>query len=160
MLASGGPTRKRLLCPISPASGATREARLAYLAGVTISDKLARFNRRGPNRIVRRFAGRLPPLAIVVHRGRRSGRRYRTPVAAFRLQDGYVVALFYGADRDWVKNVLAAGACTLERAGRRVELTRPRLLRRSEGMALVPPPVRTSLRVLRVTELLRLSTAG
>jgi deazaflavin-dependent oxidoreductase (nitroreductase family) len=54
---------------------------------------------------------------MVVHRGRRSGRRYRTPVLAFRVDDGYVVALFYGADRDWVRNVLAAGGCTLSGAG-------------------------------------------
>jgi deazaflavin-dependent oxidoreductase (nitroreductase family) len=127
---------------------------------VTLSDRLARFNRRGPNRIIRTFAGRLPPLAVVVHRGRRSGQRYRTPVAAFRLDDGYVVALFYGADRDWVKNVLAAGACTLERAGRQVELTEPRMLRVGDGMELVPAPVRMALRPLRVTRLLRLSTAA
>lgn len=123
------------------------------------ADGLARFNRLGPNRIMRTFAGRVPPLSIVVHRGRRSGRRYRTPVAAFRLDDGYVVALFYGADRDWVKNVLAANACMLERAGRQVELTEPELLRASDGAALVPAPIRMLLRVLRVAALMRLSRA-
>jgi deazaflavin-dependent oxidoreductase (nitroreductase family) len=81
---------------------------------VTLSDRLARFNRRLFNPVVRTFAGRrLSPVAIMVHRGRRSGRRYRTPVLAFRLDDGYVIALFYGADRNWVRNVVAAGSCTL-----------------------------------------------
>ena len=38
---------------------------------------------------------------------------------AFRVGDGYVVALFYGADSDWARNVLAAGACsTSKRAWR------------------------------------------
>jgi hypothetical protein len=62
---------------------------------VTLSDRLARFNRRLFNPVVRTFAGRRgSPVAVVVHRGRRSGRRYRTPVLAFRANDGYVVALF------------------------------------------------------------------
>jgi deazaflavin-dependent oxidoreductase (nitroreductase family) len=90
-----------------------------------LSDRLARFNRRLFNPLVRTFAGRRgSPVAVVVHRGR----RYRTPVLAFRADDGYVVALFYGADRDWVRNVLAAGSCTLQRGGRQVELTATRML--------------------------------
>jgi deazaflavin-dependent oxidoreductase (nitroreductase family) len=126
---------------------------------MTFADRMARFNRL-PNRLIRTFAGWLPPLAVVVHRGRRSGRRYRTPVAAFRLDDGYVVSLPYGPDRDWVRNVLAAGSCTLERGGRRVELTRPRVLSAGEGLALVPAPVRAGLRLLRVTAFVRLSTTA
>jgi hypothetical protein len=78
-------------------------------------------------------------------------------VLAFRVDDGYVVALFYGADRDWVRNVLAADSCTLERSGRRVQLAGPRMLDVSEGMALVPALMRPSLRLLRVTRVLRLS---
>ena len=98
-------------------------------------------------------------MAVVVHRGRRSGCRYRTPVVAFRAGDGYVISLPYGPDRDWVRNVLAAGSCTLERGGRRVKLTKPRMLSASEGVALVPAAVRPGLRLLRVTAFLRLSTA-
>ena len=95
-------------------------------------------------------------MAVVVHRGRRSGRRYRTPVVAFRLSDGYVISLPYGPDRDWVRNVLAAGSCTLERGGRRVELRGPRLLRGGEGRALLPAPARAALRLVGVTGFLRL----
>jgi deazaflavin-dependent oxidoreductase (nitroreductase family) len=125
---------------------------------VTLSDELARFNRRLFNPAVRTFAGRRgSPVAVVVHRGRRSGRRYRTPVLAFRLDDGYVVALFYGADSDWAQNVLAAGSCTLQRGGRRVTLVDPRMLDAREGRALVPASIRPALRLLRVTHLLRLS---
>jgi deazaflavin-dependent oxidoreductase (nitroreductase family) len=124
---------------------------------VALSDRLARLNRRLFNPVVRTFAGRWgSPVALVEHRGRRSGRRYRTPVLAFRVDDGYLVALFYGAGSDWARNVLAAGSCTLERGGRRVELATPRLLDASEGMALVPTLVRPALRLLRVTRVLRL----
>jgi deazaflavin-dependent oxidoreductase (nitroreductase family) len=125
---------------------------------VTLSDGLVRFNRRLFNPVVRTFAGRRgSPVAVVVHRGRRSGRRYRTPVLAFRANDGYLVALFYGAGSDWARNVLAAGSCTLQRGGRRVTLLDPRMLDAREGRALVPALMRPVLRLLRVTHLLRLS---
>jgi deazaflavin-dependent oxidoreductase (nitroreductase family) len=127
---------------------------------VTFSDGLAQFNRLVFNRVVRTFAGRrLSPVAVVEHRGRRSGRHYRTPVLAFGVDGGYLVVLFYGADRDWVRNVLAAGGCTLERGGRWVELTAPRLLDVDAAMALVSLPMRPALRLLRVRRVLRLSAA-
>jgi hypothetical protein len=78
-------------------------------------------------------------------------------VIAFRVDDGYVISLPYGADRDWVKNVLAAGSCTLERGGRRIELTEPRVLAGSPGRAMLPAPIRTALRMLRVKRTLHLS---
>lgn len=125
---------------------------------MALPDRLARFGKRAANPIVRRFAGRrLSPVAIVVNLGRTSGRRYRTPVMAFAIDGGHVISLPYGADRDWVRNVLAAGSCTLERGGRRVELTDPRVLAGTEGLALLPAPARAALRPLRVTRVLRLS---
>ena len=125
---------------------------------MTVSDRLARFNRRVTNPIVRLFAGRRwSPVAIVVHRGRQSGRRHRTPVIAFRTDDGYLIALPYGTERDWVGNVVAAGSCTLERAGRRTALTTPKVLTQRQGMPLLPWPVRTGLRLLRIRSVLRLS---
>jgi deazaflavin-dependent oxidoreductase (nitroreductase family) len=71
---------------------------------------IARFNRRFTNKLTLKVAGYLPGFAIVSHVGRKSGRTYRTPVNAFRTDDGYIIALTYGSESDWVKNVLAAGA--------------------------------------------------
>ena len=83
---------------------------------MTVSDRLARFNRRVPNRIIGTIAGRpLSPVAFMVHQGRRSGRRYRTPVMPLPVGDGFLVSLPYGQERDWVRNVLAAGRGTLPR---------------------------------------------
>jgi hypothetical protein len=59
--------------------------------------------------------------------------------------------------RDWARNMLAAGSCTLERGGRQVELTAPRMLDISDGVTLVPAPMRPALRLLRITRVLRLS---
>jgi deazaflavin-dependent oxidoreductase (nitroreductase family) len=113
-------------------------------------------NRRVFNPVVRTFAGRLPPLALAVHRGRRSGREYRTPVMAFQEGDGYVVTLPYGAERDWVLNVLADGGCTLVRRGRHHRLTASGVLDQREGLPLMPRPTRPVLRLLGVTQFLQL----
>jgi deazaflavin-dependent oxidoreductase (nitroreductase family) len=117
---------------------------------------LGRFNRRVTNPIVRSFAGRLPGFAIVVHRGRTSGRQYRTPVNAFQGPGGgYVLALTYGQDAQWVRNVLAQGGCVLENRGRRVELGNPRVVH-DPGRGLVPAPVRAVLRLIDVELFLQL----
>jgi deazaflavin-dependent oxidoreductase (nitroreductase family) len=128
---------------------------------VTVADRLARFNRRLPNRVIGTIAGRrLSPVAFMVHRGRRSGRRYRTPVMPLPLRDGYLVSLPYGARRDWVRNVLAAGGASLVRGGRQVELTDPRLLDAGGAAPLLPAPLRPALRAVPGIRFMRLSRAG
>ncbi|WP_370512159.1 nitroreductase family deazaflavin-dependent oxidoreductase [Skermania sp. ID1734] len=84
-------------------------------------------NRKVTNRLTGTVAGHLPGYAIVVHKGRKSGREYRTPVSVFSYDDGYRFALTYGVDSDWVKNVLAEGGCLIETRGRTIRLTAPRL---------------------------------
>jgi deazaflavin-dependent oxidoreductase (nitroreductase family) len=117
---------------------------------------LAAFNRRVTNHVTRPFAGWLPGFGVVVHRGRRSGREYRSPVNAFVTTGGYVLALTYGTDSDWVKNVMAAGNCDLVTRGRTVHLTAPALVR-DETRRYVPGPVRPLLRALGVADFMRLS---
>jgi deazaflavin-dependent oxidoreductase (nitroreductase family) len=120
---------------------------------------LGRFNRAVTNRVTRLVAGHLPGFGIVVHVGRRSGRRYRTPVNAFRRSGGYVIALTYGEVADWIRNVMSAGGCELERRGRLVALTAPRVVvdRRAD---LVPTPVRPILRLIGVDHFLELDLAA
>jgi len=117
---------------------------------------LARINRVATNRVARHVAGRLPGFAIVRHTGRRSGRAYRTPVNMYREGDRYVIALMYGADSQWVRNVLAAGACEVESRGTRIGLERPELVHDPERR-LVPPPLRPIMHALRVSDFLVLS---
>ncbi len=117
---------------------------------------LGRFNRRVTNRVTRTFAGRLPGFAIVVHRGRVSGREYRTPVNAFQRPGGhYAVMLTYGPDTQWVQNVLAQGGCTLEIRGRRVELGNPRVVH-DPARRSAPAPVRVVLRLINADQFLAL----
>ncbi|HEX6606290.1 MAG TPA: nitroreductase family deazaflavin-dependent oxidoreductase [Chloroflexia bacterium] len=120
---------------------------------------LARFNRHVTNRILGGVARYLPGFGVITHTGRKTQRPYRTPVNVFRHPGGYVVALTYGPRADWVRNVLASGGCTLETRGRRVPLTRPRLLHDAERRA-VPALVRPFLGLLHVYDFLELERAG
>jgi deazaflavin-dependent oxidoreductase (nitroreductase family) len=113
-------------------------------------------NRRVVNPVSRRFAGRLPPFAIVVHMGRTSGKEYHTPILAFRSPTGFAIALTYGPKTDWVRNVLAAGTCTLEYRRVAAPLANPRLVHTAEVRQLLPAPIRLALRLLHVDDFLLL----
>src|SRR5712692_4295129 len=75
---------------------------------VSLSHAIGRFNRVATNRLTSPVAGRLPGFGIITHRGRRSGRTYRTPVNVFRRPGGFVVALTYGRG-DWVRTCWPLG---------------------------------------------------
>ena len=81
---------------------------------------IAVFNKYVTNRLILPFAGWIPPLTIVNHQGRKSGRRYRTPIVAFIFENGFVFALTYGRDVDWVKNLIASGSGTLGYKGEHI----------------------------------------
>lgn len=90
--------------------------------------RLARFNRYVTNPIGRLVAGRLiSSMVVVVHRGRHSGRVYQTPVWAFSGDRELVVALVYGADVDWVKNLVAARGGAVKIRGRLTPVGAPSL---------------------------------
>jgi deazaflavin-dependent oxidoreductase (nitroreductase family) len=120
---------------------------------------LAHFNLVVTNRVVGPFAARLPGFAIVTHVGRRSGREHSNPVNLFRRGDRYVIALTYGADSQWVRNVLAAGAVDIETRGRPVHLVAPQIVRDAQR-SLVPEPIRPILGLARVSEFMLLRRAS
>jgi deazaflavin-dependent oxidoreductase (nitroreductase family) len=93
---------------------------------VVLSRRVARFNRRFNNPVQLTYAWLLPPWVVICHRGRRSGRRYRTPVNAYKHGRTLAVVILYGEDSDWVKNVLAGGGDVV-RAGRTYELLSARV---------------------------------
>jgi deazaflavin-dependent oxidoreductase (nitroreductase family) len=124
---------------------------------VPIPRIVARMNRVVTNRVTGLFAGHAPGFGVIVHQGRRSGRQYRTPVNVFGVSGGYLVALTYGPDSDWVKNVVARNGCVLQVRGRQVRLVDPKIVH-DESRRGVPPIVRTILGLLGVTDFLRLTT--
>lgn len=115
--------------------------------------KLAILNKSLTNRALGRIACSAPGFAVVVHYGRRSGKRYRTPVNLFRDPSGYVVALTYGSSTDWVRNVLAGDGCSLITRGKVVTTTRPRIVHDPERNP-VPRPVALPFSLVGVSDFL------
>ena len=115
------------------------------------------WNKAGLNRVTRHIAPWAPGFGVVVDRGRRSGRRYQTPVNVFPAGNGYVFALTYGPDTDWAKNVLAAGGCELHTRGHVIQLVSPRLVH-DQTRRGIRPLERQVLRILGVADFLILRT--
>ncbi|MBE3076155.1 MAG: nitroreductase family deazaflavin-dependent oxidoreductase [Actinobacteria bacterium] len=121
-----------------------------------IPDGMRQVNKVALNKVTRQLAPWLPGLGVVVHRGRTSGKQYRTPVNVFpRPGDRYVLALTYGPDTDWLKNVIAAGGCELLTRGTHIELTAPRLFH-DETRHEIRVVERTILGLLHVYDFLEL----
>ena len=117
---------------------------------------LAKINIAVTNRITSLFAGWLPGFGILTHVGRKSGKRYQTPVNVFRAPNGFVVALTYSSQSEWVKNVLAAGGCELKTSGKKYQLSAPKVVR-DPTRKRFPFPVRLVLRVVGADEYMELS---
>lgn len=98
---------------------------------------LARFNRHVTNPVQRLWAGWLPLFGIVEHVGRRSGKAYRTPVSVFSAtvdgKPGVAIMLTYGPDRDWLKNLTAAGGGRMRRNGKTFGIAEPRVVGKAEA---------------------------
>jgi deazaflavin-dependent oxidoreductase (nitroreductase family) len=119
---------------------------------------VAAFNLAVTNRISSRFAARLPGFGILTHVGRRSGRVYRTPVNVFREPDGFLIALTYGKESEWVKNVLAAGGCQLETRRVRYQLSVPTIVH-DPSRRKFPLFVRMILGIIAANDFMQLSTS-
>lgn len=115
-------------------------ASTARILGPRVMRMIARVNKFVTNPLLRMWAPHLRHMAVIEHRGRTSGRPYRTPVMAF-IGDGHLcVVLNYGERSDWVLNVTAAGSAEVVNKETRYVLSSPRIL--SSG---------TGRRVLRAT---------
>ncbi len=66
--------------------------------------------------------------SIVRHVGRTTGRPYETPVQAVATDDGFVIALPYGLNTDWLKNVLAGRSATVVHEGSTYEVDQPEVV--------------------------------
>ena len=123
-----------------------------------IPKQVTRWNKAGLNRVVRHIAPWTPGLGLVVHRGRRSGTEYRTPVEVFQAGDGFIIALTYGADTDWLRNVQAAGGGLLRTRGLTFQVSEPQVYH-DEERAGIRPAERRMLRLLGVADFVRLKAA-
>ena len=117
---------------------------------------LAKINIAFTNRITSLFAGWFPGFGILTHVGRKSGKTYRTPVNVFRAPNGFVIALTYSSQSEWVKNVLAAGGCELRTRGKKYQLLSPSVVR-DPTRRRFPIPVRIVLTIVGADEYVELS---
>jgi len=120
---------------------------------------LANINIAVTNRITSLFAGWLPGFGIFAHVGRKSGKVYRTPVNVFRAPNGFIIALTYSSQSEWVKNVLAAGGCDLKTRGKQYRLSAPKVVR-DPTRRRFPIPVRLVLWIVGADEYMELSKAS
>lgn len=98
---------------------------------------VARFNRRVTNPLALKY-GRWSPLnGTLEHVGRKSGKRYETPLNIFDTADGYVVPIGYGLQSHWVQNVLAGGPAAVHKHGKTVPVADARIVSKAEAEKLV-----------------------
>jgi len=98
------------------------------------------------NPLALRLAGRFGRLADLEHIGRSSGMVRHTPLRAFRRGGLVVAGANFGAQSDWVKNVMAAGHARMLLRGRILLLRNPDLVDLSEAETLMPPWLSLALR--------------
>jgi deazaflavin-dependent oxidoreductase (nitroreductase family) len=115
--------------------------------------RMAHFNRVVTNHLTLPFAGTLPTFGIVVHTGRKSGRQYRTPVNVFHTGHDIRIALTYGSDSEWVRNVVTAGEARLITRQREYHVTHPAFVHDGSRQG-VPLPMRLMLRLVGVADFL------
>ncbi len=108
---------------------------------------MRRVNRAFTNPIMGTFAWLVPPLAVVHHVGRKSGRPFRSPVVAFPSATGFVIPMTYGRDVDWARNLVHAHGGEVERLGRRVAVRNPRIVGLDEATPHLAAAVRPFFRV-------------
>ena len=101
-----------------------------------------------------------PIFALVLHRGRRSGRAYQTPVAARRVADGFIISLAFGAQVDWHRNLEAAGGGVIRWRGRDYQVTGPETIEADVALPAFDPVQRLFLRLAGIDGYIRVRDAA
>ena len=113
-------------------------------------EPLRQFASHTLNPLVLRLAGkRFFPFGVLHHVGRKSRKQYQTPIGITRVKGGFVMALTYGADTDWSRNLRAAGEGTLDYDGRTYRVTDPRVIG-ERGRRAFPLFARIPLTLMRI----------
>jgi deazaflavin-dependent oxidoreductase (nitroreductase family) len=114
------------------------------------------------NPLIVKLAGRrhFRMAAQIRHVGRRSGRTYTTPVSARRAGDMVAIALTFGNQSDWSRNIRSAGGGTIRIEGEEYEVTQPQLISREEAKPLVQtafrPMARAGFAILGIKQIMLL----
>jgi len=100
-----------------------------------VRNRFRTFSKRYNSRALKTAGKRGENFAVIKHVGRRSGREYATPIATTRMgDDSFIIALPYGSNTDWCRNVMAAGTCGLVWDGQEYTLNRPEILTQAQAL--------------------------
>ena len=110
------------------------------------------------NKVVLTLAGTrwLPLYGVLQHRGRRSGKLFRTPVVVRPTPDGFVVPMPWGDTTDWYRNVQAAGGCQVRWKNRVYVVGEPTVFDLTAGDATFSGFQRAAMRRFGIRKALRL----
>jgi deazaflavin-dependent oxidoreductase (nitroreductase family) len=93
---------------------------------------------------------------ILRHTGRTSGRTFETPLGIEPTDDGFVIALVYGNDTQWLRNVLAAGRAEVVRDDVCYEVERPEVVSVEDVIGFFKPSDQRLFGLFGVEKCLRL----
>jgi len=93
--------------------------------------------------------------AVLRHTGRTSGKTYETPLGIEATDDGFVIAMVYGDQTQWARNVLASGAAGIVKEGVSYDVERPEIVPMADAIDLFPPSDQRMFRIFGVKDCFR-----
>jgi deazaflavin-dependent oxidoreductase (nitroreductase family) len=124
--------------------------------------RLIRAVARLVNPLVLRIAGRrhMPVLGVVHHRGRKTGRRYATPLGVRPAAGGgFVIPLTFSQASHWYQNIRAAGWGVVTYQGADHTVAGPVVVGRATAGPAYPRYERLALRLIGINEFVWLTEA-
>ena len=120
-----------------------------------------RFVARFVNPLTLLIAGRrwMPVVGVLVHRGRKSGRLYRTPLGMRPFGTSFVMPLTFSEDAGWYRNVRASGWCLVRYKGREHTLVAPEVIDYAAAAPAFPRYELLQFRLVGINEYLRMREA-
>ena len=119
------------------------------------------FNKHILNRVILWIAYKgKGPYSVVTHKGRQSGRIYKTPVLASHLDEFLFIPLPYGDHVDWLRNVLAHDGCKIFWKGEEISASDPVVIEAETALSFLPEGRRNLLDRFEVEKFLRLTRSN
>jgi deazaflavin-dependent oxidoreductase (nitroreductase family) len=120
-----------------------------------------KFNRAIMNPVMKWLvAGRFFNYSLLYHVGRRSGKKYATPVEAVKKDAQIYIFLPYGTDTDWVLNVQKAGQCQVKIKGKTYLANCPELVGTEGTASAFTLGFLAKIKKTNISQCLRLKIAG
>src|SRR5579863_6065359 len=121
--------------------------------------RLRTFVKHFVNPLLRNFAhASHDPFALLRHVGRRSGKTYEIPIMVWRVEDGFVIALTYGPQVDWLRNLQTAKQGSLLWHKQEYVFQKPEFIDADLALPALPPFIKQILRLRGTHEFVKLAS--